>query len=1271
MKLVWRSLFFYSFLIASLVSLFPLASVKAQIEPDNTLGTENSQVVPDIVDGVDLINGGATRGSNLFHSFREFNINEGRGAYFSNPDGIANIFSRVTGGNPSNILGRLGVLGNANLFLINPNGIFFGRNASLDLGGSFFASTADSLVFDNNFEFSASDRAAPPLLAVNIPTGLRFRDNPGNITVQGFGQDSGLNGIDGRFVTPTLEVASGNTLALVGGNVALDGGVLQAPGGRVELGGLVAAGTVGLDENLGLSFPTDITRADISLSNLAGINAIADDFLVDGSININARNINIAGLSLLTAGLAANLGTVDTQAEDITLNATGETRIDRSRIENNVNEGTIADNSNIRITTGSLILTNESELSTSNLGSGESDLENPRVAGDIIVDASRQIAIDGGASIFSTGFFGRVFLTSANGSININNASIRATGENDIADSENSRFSSINITAPQGSVFLNTATFEASNSGAGFAGDIKVNAREQIRLVNSNISATGRAGFIFIGKSDSNAQSPLPIPDSIEIDNSILSATNSNTRFAGDIVLNARDRVSINNSTIETDGNFGRILIGKGREDFYPEEITSPREVSLNNSILSTTNSSVNEFPDTQIDAGDISIDAIESIFLLGNQSQITSSTWRFGDAGNILLTTDGSVNFERSTLFSNVRAGGRGRAGNITITAGSLSLLNGAQIQSGVLKASEDDPQAGQGNGISQVTIDIRGDVRIGGYKIDPNTQDKLRSGIFTDVESGASGNAGNIKITSQAGSIFLDDEARVVSTNTSDGFVGNVVLNARDRISINNSEIESKGNFGRILIGKSELSEETASPRIVNLTNSTLSTTNNSIEGFSDTQINAGDISIDATENISLENTSEIISDTERLGNAGNIFLTTNGTIEFDNSTLFSNIDVDGIGRAGNITIKANSLSLLNGGQVQSAINQGGQGNDISQVTIDVQGDVRIAGRNQLEKPSAIFTDVVSGASGNAGSITITSQRGSLVLDGGWLYSTNDSNSGGKAGNIIVTTAQDIRLDNQALITADNRGDTGNIILRSRDLILRRNSNIRTNAEADAAGGNIEIKTENLVAFPRENSDITANARRGSGGKVDITTQARFGIVPRSRSELERLLNTTDPAQLNPGNLPTSDITAISRENPSLSGTVDLNNPDVDPSRGLIELPENVVDPSTQIAQNPCQRGVGSEFTVTGRGGLPPSPDRTLNSDNVRVGLVAPVPSKANTATTNINLPSVNSNTQEIVPAQGWVFNNKGEVILTAYDPTNKGVERSRQNPATCTAR
>ncbi|HBK64299.1 MAG TPA: filamentous hemagglutinin, partial [Cyanobacteria bacterium UBA11166] len=106
----------------------------AQLIPDNTLGTESSVVNP-IDELNDRIDGGAIRGTNSFQSFLEFNVGEGRGVYFANPDGILNILTRVTGNNPSNIFGRLGVLGDANLFLINPNGIVFGKNASLDING--------------------------------------------------------------------------------------------------------------------------------------------------------------------------------------------------------------------------------------------------------------------------------------------------------------------------------------------------------------------------------------------------------------------------------------------------------------------------------------------------------------------------------------------------------------------------------------------------------------------------------------------------------------------------------------------------------------------------------------------------------------------------------------------------------------------------------------------------------------------------------------------------------------------------------------------------------------------------------------------------------------------------------------------------------------------------------------------------------------------------------------------------------------------------------
>ena len=184
--------------LATLYSVINILPTSAQIVPDNSLGNENSVVTPNVnIRGInsDRIDGGAVRGSNLFHSFQEFNIREGRGAYFSNPDNIVNILTRVTGGNISQILGTLGVLGNANLFLINPNGIVFGPNARLDVGGSFFATTADGILFENGFEFAASNPEAPPLLTINMPLGLNIRENPGAIVNQTVATGRGSSGL--------------------------------------------------------------------------------------------------------------------------------------------------------------------------------------------------------------------------------------------------------------------------------------------------------------------------------------------------------------------------------------------------------------------------------------------------------------------------------------------------------------------------------------------------------------------------------------------------------------------------------------------------------------------------------------------------------------------------------------------------------------------------------------------------------------------------------------------------------------------------------------------------------------------------------------------------------------------------------------------------------------------------------------------------------------------------------------------------------------------
>ncbi|MFN6527508.1 S-layer family protein [Nostoc sp. ChiSLP03a] len=178
-----------------------------------------------------------------------------------------------------------------------------------------------------------------------------------------------------------------------------------------------------------------------------------------------------------------------------------------------------------------------------------------------------------------------------------------------------------------------------------------------------------------------------------------------------------------------------------------------------------------------------------------------------------------------------------------------------------------------------------------------------------------------------------------------------------------------------------------------------------------------------------------------------------------------------------------------------------------------------------------------------------------------------------------------------------------------------------------------------------------ITANAFEGSGGKVIINSAGIFGLQPRSRQELEQQLQTTDPNKLNPSQLLTSDITAISQSKPSLNGEINLNTPDTDPSRGLIQLPSNLVDASQQIAQGCTPRGrqTASRFIATGRGGLPLSPNEPLRGRAVITGWVD-LPPQATQRVTDKLSTFVTKSTNQIVEAQGWIVDGKGDVILVA---------------------
>ena len=307
----------------------------AQISSDGTLSTTVS--TDDAVNF--LIEGGDHSGDNLFHSFSEFSIPNLGSAYFNNDVDIVNIFSRVTGGNVSDLQGLIRANGTANLFLINPAGIVFGENASLDVGGSFFATTAESVVFGDGIEFSATKPEEAPLLTINITPGLQMGSNSGNIQVNGTGHNLSAptrQPLIRNDTSPGLQVTAGNTLALVGGNITLDGGILTAENGGVEIGAVSDSNLVQLNSTeLGFSLNySEVSQlGDIQLTQQSLVEASEI-----GAIRVRGNNISVQDGSLFLIENSSNQAAwgIEIQATD-TIEFTG------INSDNSLSSGVISD----------------------------------------------------------------------------------------------------------------------------------------------------------------------------------------------------------------------------------------------------------------------------------------------------------------------------------------------------------------------------------------------------------------------------------------------------------------------------------------------------------------------------------------------------------------------------------------------------------------------------------------------------------------------------------------------------------------------------------------------------------------------------------------------------------------------------------------------------------------------------------------------------------------------------------------------------------------
>jgi filamentous hemagglutinin family protein len=718
--------------LLNLISYSPIVlilnnSVNAQIIPDTSLNLENSSVTSSGT--TDIITGGAVRGSNLFHSFQEFNINPQREGFFTNPTGIENIISRVTGKNSSQILGTLGVLGKANLFLINPNGIVFGKDASLAIQGSFFASTAESLIFDNSFEFSATNPQIPPLLTINIPIGLQMGENPGSIINQS--QATNPFPLPPNFAqipipkNAGLQVLPGQILGLIGGDIIIENGALTASSGQIFLGSAASAGLVSFTPMLqGLNFNYDQIQhfGNISILNNSLINASG---IGGGQVNIKGENITLDNSQIYSL----SLGNLDGRSIDI-------------------------QGQNFLVKPGS-------QISSFNLGEGKGS--------DINIQATDSVKITGlgsqgyQKSIINYATYGVInpfdpqfaFITTSSGNGNAGNISIDT-----------------NSLLLKDGVLAGSATFGAGNAGNI---DIRANTFEMYGSAISNAKtreSIGKGGSINIETEKLTLQ-----------DESALTTLALGQGTGGNINIQANEFVKLLNSPSGAvlRNNISTTTLGVNAKA-GDIAIETKRLIISGGAWINSSNGAIfgpKVFSSTSGVGGNLTIRANESIELFGISgvlknrglvpSAIAAQTTTSNRGGDIYISTP-MLSVRDGGIIS-ASSSGLGNAGNITIDANRIEVIGSEN--NGKLVSQIDVSVGSTGNLTSSNITGNAGSLNLHSQKL------LLQDGGLLTVQALGTANAGNINI--KAKEINLDNQAKIDAA-TGSGTGGNINLRTQD---------------------------------------------------------------------------------------------------------------------------------------------------------------------------------------------------------------------------------------------------------------------------------------------------------------------------------------------------------------------------------------------------------------------------------------------------------------------------------------------------------
>ena len=1173
-------------ILIGLLETAPLVPTHAQaatsIIQTTGAGDLGTQVLPPS-GNVYGITGGTPAGTNLYHSFAQFNVGTGDIAQFQtltlNPDtAMLNILGRITDANPSTIFGTIDSASfypSANLFLMNPYGFLFGPGAMVNVGGMVSFTTANYLRLTVTGIFHADQAATSVLTSAPVAAFGFLGSNPtapAAISIQGStlaapGQTISLVGGNQGFNYTNPD--TGDTASVLDG-MTMTGGHLSAQGGQINFVSVASAGEVlngTLEPAPNINGNVFTTMGDISLSQGATLTVSGDA----------AGTIRIRGGQFVIADATISADTVNSPGAQtaVDIKVAGDLLISDTRGLPILTATTTGhgDAGSIEIKSANLVATSTSSplIPFALIDSHTSGAEKAGIAGDINIMTGNLQASNQGPGIVQFTDSGTVGLGHGHGgNVTISAQSVTLEGGAGINTGDtmaafpgypfqdaNGSAGNVTITADRLTVLfsgIDTSALLASDP-AELAGSVTLNASD-INLTTSAVSALGFGGggaFTIIADrlimdggtqlQSLTASGPgggiLVKASIVELQNaSSMATTTVGDGQAGDIHVTATDHLTLSTSPFDNNpsGFFSNStgVVGDGLGPAGTIVVTTPR-------LDMTGGSRINTITLSSGPGGDVTINATNSVSISGEFPSVPLETI-FG-----VGTIHPSGIFTGTAVGDVPCSGPCGDAGQILLTTGSLVLGNGAQIDSSTntngrggditIHAMNGISMSGTLNDGSPVGVFSRsigteqGSGSGGNVAISAGQSVAISSGASVSASSTGAGDAGNVTIqglASHTQSVLIDGSGIFTDTQGT-GAGGNIFVSANSvtlqnggALSATTSGTQATATGGTITVHANQV--QLNDQATITATSTRLFDKPNSGAG------NAGTITVTAEESIVLLGNSSITSSAGAEGNGGLVSLTAPSIELHGNSNIGTS--TAGLGNAGNIELQGNQVNLRTDSFVTARTQAEGRGGNITIRGLTGEGsratDISLSDNSQLVSETIGDGEHIQGAAGN---ILIETAR--LNLSGGSLFNTTSRGSTGAAGNIIVNATDSLTISGHGTqLVSDSMefsfGDAGNISISAPSVVIENNGGISTSTSLVGNAGTITVKTNNLQLL--------------SGGHITSSSLAEVPELSSGAAGTVSIQGLASPAQSVFIDGPASGIFTDTRGS-GLGGNITLN--------------------------------------------------------------------------------------------------------------------------------